>query len=144
MVGERDCSDQPISRHDERPAQLLGQASQMNCAEYVLDASARTPRPAPLVPALGAIVVLALVAVLTGCAPATDPPTPIVLIQNGDDRLRQPDIAPELPMSYIVNFRPSHALGRARSLQNAGRYDDAEMLVAVTLRDDASLRGLCL
>jgi hypothetical protein len=46
-------------------------------------------------------------------------------------------------MSYLVNFRPTHALGRAQALHRAGRHDEAELLVAATLRDDDSVRGLC-
>jgi hypothetical protein len=46
-------------------------------------------------------------------------------------------------VSFIVNFRSSHDLGRAQGLQNAGRFDEAAQLVAATLRDDAALSGLC-
>jgi hypothetical protein len=93
-------------------------------------------------PSRTTLAMAAFMAVMAGCAPAAAPPTPVVLTQNEDNRLQESDIAPE-PISYVVNFRPSHALGRAQVLQNAGRYDEAEHLVAATLRDNASLRGLC-
>jgi len=46
-------------------------------------------------------------------------------------------------VSFIANFGPSHALGRAQSLQSAGRAVEAERLVVETLRNDSALRGLC-
>jgi hypothetical protein len=90
----------------------------------------------------GALVTAAaFIASVAACAPTTAPPT-TVLAENADVGPRAPVTSSE-PMSYLVNFRPSHALGRAQALQNAGRYDEAQLLVAATLRDDASLRGLC-
>jgi hypothetical protein len=83
----------------------------------------------------------AFIASVAACAPTTAPPT-TVLVENEDVGPRVPGVSSE-PMSYLVNFSPSHALGRGQALQNAGRYEEAELLVAVTLRDDASLRGVC-
>jgi len=77
---------------------------------------------------------------LTACAPAAAPP-PSVLSDTMDDAAQGP--AAPARASFVVSFRPSHALGRAQSLQSAGRYDEAERLVGETLRDDAALRGLC-
>ncbi len=91
--------------------------------------------------ALGTAALFA--ALIAACAPAVAPPTPVAVAQNEDDRPHGSGIADDSPMSYLVNFRPSHALGRAQALQSSGRYDEAELLAAVTLRDDASLRGLC-
>jgi hypothetical protein len=91
-------------------------------------------------PLLRAALAAAFIASVAACAPTTAPPT-TVLAEN-DVEPRAPDASSQ-PMSYLVNFRPSHALGRAQALQSAGRYDEAELLVAATLRDDASLRGLC-
>lgn len=91
--------------------------------------------------ALGTAALFAVL--IAACAPAVAPPTPVAAAQNEDDRSQGSGIADEVPMSYLVNFRPSHALGRAQALQSAGRYDEAELLAAGTLRDDASLRGLC-
>jgi hypothetical protein len=82
----------------------------------------------------------AFIASVVACSPTAPPTT--VLAENEDVGPRAPDTS-SAPMSYIVNFRPSHALGRAQALQTAGRYDEARLLVAATLRDDASLRGLC-
>jgi hypothetical protein len=83
----------------------------------------------------------AFIASVAACAPTTAPPA-TVLTENAEVAPRAPGASSE-PMSYLVSFRPSHALGRAQALQNAGRYDEAQLLVAATLRDDASLRGLC-
>jgi hypothetical protein len=84
--------------------------------------------------------VAAIIVSVAACAPTTaSPPGPA---ENADAGPQEPDIISE-PVSYLVNFRPSHALGRAQALQSAGRYEEAELLVAVTLLDDASLRGLC-
>jgi hypothetical protein len=83
----------------------------------------------------------ALLASVAACAPTTAPPT-TVLAENAHVGPRAPDTSLE-PMSYLVNFRLSHPLGRAQALQNTGRYDDAQLLVAATMRDDAGLRGLC-
>lgn len=77
---------------------------------------------------------------LTACAPAAAPP-PIVL--NDTMAEQGPAWAAPVRASFIASFRPSHALGRAQALQNAGRNEEAERLVAVTLRDDAALRGFC-
>lgn len=46
------------------------------------------------------------------------------------------------PMSFLVSFRPSHALGRAQLLEGEGRHDEAAHLVSIALRDQG-LRGLC-
>lgn len=87
-----------------------------------------------------AIVASFLVSIVA-CAPTTAPPT-TVPAESGEIVLPEQDMISD-PMSYIVNFRPWHALGRAQAMQSAGRYQEAELLVAVTLRDDPSLRGLC-
>ena len=79
---------------------------------------------------------------LTACAPAAAPP-PIVLTDILDESVRGPARAAPVRASFIVSFRPSHALGQAQALQGAGRYDEAARLVAVALRDDAALRGFC-
>jgi hypothetical protein len=83
----------------------------------------------------------AFIASVAACAPTTAPPD-TVLAENEDVGLGAVNTS-SASMSYLVNFRPSHALGRAQALQNAGRHDEAQLLVAATLRDDASLRGLC-
>jgi len=77
---------------------------------------------------------------LTACAPAAAPP-PIVL--NGTMEGQGPVRAAPVRASFIASFRPSHALGRAQALQNAGRHEEAERLVAVTIRDNPALRGFC-
>lgn len=82
----------------------------------------------------------ACLASVAACAPAAAP-TPIELSNVVDAELEVEAIAQ--PMSFIVNFRPSHALGRAQFLQSAGRHDEAERLVEGTFQDDAALRGLC-
>lgn len=46
------------------------------------------------------------------------------------------------PISFLVSFRPSHALGRAQLLEGEGRHDEAAHLVSIALRDQG-LRGLC-
>jgi hypothetical protein len=75
---------------------------------------------------------------MSGCARTS--PQPV----SGADVAAPAQVAPApSAISFIVNFRPSHALGRAQSLQHAGRYDEAEQLVAVILRDDAAFWGLC-
>jgi hypothetical protein len=88
--------------------------------------------------AVAITAVTACVFALASCMPAATSQTPLV------DGAEQP-LSVEAPsrMSYIVNFRPSHALGQAQILQNAGRYDEAEQLVVITLRDNIALRGLC-
>ncbi len=91
--------------------------------------------------ALGTVAALAVLT--AACAPAVAPPTPVALAQDEDDRPQAAGITAGGPISYLVNFRPSHALGRAQALQSAGHYDEAELLAGVTLRNDASLRGLC-
>jgi hypothetical protein len=87
---------------------------------------------------------LAAAAFLVGiaaCAPTAAPPT-TASPEDASVGLQAPAII-SAPMSYLVNFRPSHALGRAQAMQRAGRYAEAELLVGTTLRDDQSLRGLC-
>ncbi|MGE4037879.1 MAG: hypothetical protein AB7F85_09020 [Hyphomonadaceae bacterium] len=88
--------------------------------------------------AMSIAAVAACVFGLVSCAPAAISQTPIV--DSADQAL---SVEAPSRMSYIVNFRPSHALGQAQILQNAGRYDEAEQLVVVTLRDNIALRGLC-
>lgn len=86
-----------------------------------------------------ASLVVMCVASLAGCAPAatSQPPAAIEATEQV-----QPEAA-ALRVSFLVNFRPSHDLGRAQALENAGRRDEAAQLVAATLRDDMALRGLC-
>jgi hypothetical protein len=82
---------------------------------------------------LGVVAALALVA----CGQSDVPPAPAAL---ADVAQTQPAAA---RMSFIVNFRSSHALGQAQSLHQAGQREEAARLAAVTLRDDQALRGLC-
>lgn len=51
--------------------------------------------------------------------------------------------SPPRSISFIVNFRVSHALGRAQVLQATGRLEEAAQLVAVGMREDTAFRGLC-
>jgi hypothetical protein len=83
-------------------------------------------------------VLVASIVVLAACAPTAPSQAPVVV-----ESTQVEAAAATLRMSFIVNFRPSHALGRAQSLQSAGRYNEAERLVSVTLRDNVALRGLC-
>jgi hypothetical protein len=76
---------------------------------------------------------------VAGCAPSATSQTPPAA-ENTQQTLAADTPS---PMSFIVNFRPSHALGQAQALQNAGRYEEAARLVSVTLRDNTALRGLC-
>lgn len=76
---------------------------------------------------------------LMACGPS---PTASISTESQDE-LPGAHVAAQPPMSYIVRFRQSHALGRAQSLETDGRHDEARTLAAATLRDDASLRGLC-
>jgi hypothetical protein len=76
---------------------------------------------------------------LAACAPAATSQMSVVI-----EKTEQVQTEPAaVRVSFIVNFRSSHALGRAQALQNAGRFDEAAQLVAATLRDDTALRGLC-
>lgn len=84
-------------------------------------------------------VATACLAGLMACAPAAAPP-PVVV---ADTSKQGPVIPASAQASFIVSFTPSHDLGRAQSLQAAGRHDEAARLVGVTLRNDATLRGLC-
>jgi hypothetical protein len=76
---------------------------------------------------------------LAACAPAATSPMPVAIKETEQVQAE----AAAVRVSFIVNFRSSHDLGRAQGLQNAGRFDEAAQLVAATLRDDAALRGLC-
>lgn len=89
--------------------------------------------------ATASVTLLCAAASLAACAPAAKSPMPVA-VEIAEQV--QTDAA-VLRVSFIVNFRPSHDLGRAQALQNTGRHDEATQLVATTLRDDAALRGLC-
>lgn len=85
------------------------------------------------------VSVMLCAAFLAACAPAATSQMPVAI--ESTEQV-QTDAA-HLRVSFIVSFRPSHDLGRAQALHNAGRYDEAAQLVAATLRDDMALRGLC-
>lgn len=78
------------------------------------------------------IALVACVFALAACAPP-----PPVAVSAADQNEAPPRI------SFIVNFRTSHALGRAQFMQGAGRHDEAARLANVALRDDPTLHGLC-
>ena len=47
------------------------------------------------------------------------------------------------PIGFVVRFRPEHALGRAQTLEAAGRCEEAERLARQTIAVSVELRGLC-
>lgn len=71
---------------------------------------------------------------ITACAPASPQAETVHVAEAPGERSE---------VSFVANFAPTHALGRAQALQNAGRAAEAERLAADTLRSDAALRGLC-
>ena len=89
--------------------------------------------------ALSRAVLAACIIGMAACVPAASPQAPVI----ADEAQPAQAVTAPAGMSFIVNFRASHALGQAQSLQGAGRYDEAEQLVGVTLHDDAAFRGLC-
>lgn len=85
-----------------------------------------------------ACVTLMMGAVCLGaCTPAISQAPP-----SAGEVEQVPDVA-ALRVSFIANFRSSHALGQAQVLEGAGRHDEAQALAAAGLRDDAALHGLC-
>lgn len=97
-----------------------------------------TPKTHRTAIAMACVTLMAGAACLVACAPATLQAPPSV----GEVEQVQAD-APGLRVSFLVNFRSSHALGQAQALEGAGRHDEAQALAAAALRDDAALHGLC-
>jgi hypothetical protein len=77
---------------------------------------------------------LSVVTSLVACAPVSPQAETVHVAEAAGERSE---------VSFLANFAPTHALGRAQALQNAGRAAEAERLAADTLRSDAALRGLC-
>lgn len=97
-----------------------------------------TPKTHRAAIAMACVTLMAGAACLGACAPAASQAPP----SAGEVEQVQAD-APALRLSFVVNFRSSHLLGKAQALEGAGRHDEAQALAAAALRDDAALHGLC-